>query len=365
MKDDELAARRQARDQGIGQVADAFGTRARVPLITTKEEEPPSVTGEGLWFSGADVREAAAKAGDGYWPVPGLIPPLTSLLFGDPKAGKSTVAFDIAWNVASGNLVMGHAESHQGDVLYVAAETGSPELWSWSREMWPDDEWPERLKVVPMEQYGRQKVSFIMNTWHQLAERPTLVILDTLGKVILGPAERQNDRGSVYLREYNAMERLTQWAGERRCAVMALHHTNQRKLEKGQHWSQMAGGTNGLIGATEDFQYLERQPGGGLVLHADGRSYPGEQEWVLHRAGRNIQLFDRVAVTKRVGSRIQEVADCAITHWPDVSIEQIVEATQLGRATVRQYCKRLVDQGVFERVGDGVFRIRIDDDGQA
>lgn len=384
MNDDQLEVRRQARDQARLTVGDAFGTRAgasraREPLTQLKEEERSGVTPptprKRLWRTGAEVDRAAEEAGELYWPVPGLIPPLTSLFFGDPKAGKTTVALDVAVNVASGNPCLGGVATHLGDVLYIAAETGSPELSYMRREMWPTEDWPLRLSLIPLEDYSEIAQTMpllqLLDEWKAEATKPTLIIIDTLGKVILGPAERKAPTSSMYNREYAAMERLTRWSSENRVALMALHHSNQVTEKNRGHWSHAASGTAGLLGAAEDYMYLERRKAedetgrGGLRLRAEGRSFSGEQDWTLVRSGRNLTMFSTVDVSERHGSKMKAVAECAITHWPEVSIEQIEKTTGIGRATVRVYCHRLVEKGVFERVGDGVFRMKTDSRGQA
>jgi hypothetical protein len=324
-------------------------------------------------MTGAEVEKAAEEAGQMYWPVPGLVPPFTFLLAGDPKAGKTTVALDIAWNVASGNPALGSVPTHLGDVLYVAAETGSASLDYMRRDLWPAEDWPARLSLIPMERFGQMgmKLMDVLDMWHGSVRRPTLVIIDTLGKAILGPAERRAPSSSVYSREYAAMDHLTQWSSRNMCSVMTLHHTNKQMEKNLGHWAHAISGSQGLTGATEDYALLQRRkddddaPGKGLRLRAEGRSFAGEQDWTIMRNNRSLVMFDTIEFSPRHGSKMKAVAECAFQFWPTVTVQDIVDHLELSPSTVRVYCKRLVDKGVFERVGSGEYRIKQDSRGQA
>lgn len=59
------------------------------------------------------------------WIIPGLLPEGLAILSGPPKAGKSFIALNIAWAVASGNPLFGHYHVNRGRVLYITYESNA------------------------------------------------------------------------------------------------------------------------------------------------------------------------------------------------------------------------------------------------
>ena len=137
------------------------------------------------------------------------------LLAGKAKAGKSTLARDLAYCVASGESWLGH-HVFQGRVWYLALEdkrseirrhfirmgaTGNEPLWVFAGEAPPDC-------MAMLEERSK-------------SERPALIIVDTLQRLIR--AEDMNNYAEVTTR-FAPLLKLTRETG---AALVAVHHANK------------------------------------------------------------------------------------------------------------------------------------------
>lgn len=160
------------------------------------------------------------------WLVTGLIPkPAYLLLLGQPKAGKSFLAWDIATCVATGTSLMGYSCPSPQKVLYIQLDT-------------KEHAWTERLKTfadagvnlnIPNLRLVHQDdmlLPLIITTdkgkhWVQdvlAQEDPALVIMDVLREL---HNEDEND-STVMKKVFDAMEPL--FAGR---TVLLVHHTRK------------------------------------------------------------------------------------------------------------------------------------------
>lgn len=302
--------------------------------------------------------------------MPGLLPPGATLLFGPPKLGKTTLAMDLAWSVASGNDALGAAMTHQGDVLYVAAETTSADLVTLHEELFPDDVWPDRLSVLPLESFkdlGDQPLYPLFEGWAASVPAPSLLIVDTVQKV-LWARQKINPTMRAQTQDYEALRHLQEWAASRSLSVLLIHHTNQRTLEKDEDWQNKAAGTSGLVAATDTNMMLARD-GDTLLLKAQGRNLP-EQEWYVSRHGRRMVLFDMVQASPRTGDRMKAVLSAVAACGGRATVSEVVEAAAtMGRSadtperdylqpdTVRQYLRRAVKRGLLVQQERGVYEV--------
>lgn len=87
--------------------------------------------------------------------VPGYIVEGLTLLAGKPKAGKSYLALNIAYAIATGGQVLG-AEVEQGDVLYLALEDNERRLQRRLDQIEPFRDKPKRLHFANSVQPSRQ-----------------------------------------------------------------------------------------------------------------------------------------------------------------------------------------------------------------
>ncbi len=191
------------------------------------------------------------------WLVTGLIPkPAYLLLLGQPKAGKSFLAWDIATAVASGSSLMGHSCPAPQKVLYIQLDT-------------KEHAWTERLKGfaeaginlnIPNLRLVHQDDMLLPLTittqagQHWLKELltqedPALVIMDVLREM---HGEDEND-STVMKKVFDAMEPI--FKGR---TVLLVHHT--RKTSESDRTSpdpvSMARGSSYITGRVDGYWLL-------------------------------------------------------------------------------------------------------------
>jgi AAA domain len=153
------------------------------------------------------------------WVIPDLLPADSlTVMFGCPGDGKTFVALDMAFSVATGNRCCGRAVK-QGNVIYVVAE-GAPGLGDRVRA-WKQVHGitglagvyflPEALQVL----YEGEVTKFI-DTARRL--QPVLVVIDTLARCMVGG----NEDGAQDMGRFVAgADDIRQ---EFRCANLIVHH---------------------------------------------------------------------------------------------------------------------------------------------
>ncbi|HEX7041243.1 MAG TPA: AAA family ATPase, partial [Trueperaceae bacterium] len=179
----------------------------------------------------------------GHPPGPYLIKGLLqrhshAVLYGAPGAGKTFVALDIAFHVASGRLWRGR-RVHQGVVLYLAYEgIGGLAKRAAALLHHYGDVSDVPLYVVGAdynlrEKAGRQALAADLG---QLPEKPVLVVIDTLARAMKGGDENSaQDMGALN----DAVSALIQATG---ACVMLVHHSGKNKASG-------ARGSSALLGA--------------------------------------------------------------------------------------------------------------------
>jgi len=157
------------------------------------------------------------------WAVPGLLPVGLSLLAGRPKRGKSWLALQIAFAVASGGVVLGR-KVERGRVLYLALEDPPRRL----QERMLDQGWTEGLSVDFLTAHAFHR------TYENLADadnmsrflalirdaRYRLVVIDTFSRSF---SVDQNDVQAVT----RALSAVQEEAGAIQCAVLLIDHHNK------------------------------------------------------------------------------------------------------------------------------------------
>jgi hypothetical protein len=136
--------------------------------------------------------------------VPDYIVEGLTLLAGKPKVGKSWLLLHVAFAVAAGGRTLGDVQCEQGDVLYCALEDNPRRLQSRLTKLFGTRDWPTRLNFTcEMPRLTEGGLNFVKN-WIEKAERPRLVIIDTLAMVRMPNRKDQ----SSYDADYAAVKEL-------------------------------------------------------------------------------------------------------------------------------------------------------------
>lgn len=206
-----------------------------------------------------------------------------SILASRPSMGKSTLAFQIARNVAASELSKQRAGLHMRPVLYFSLEQKRIDLWLKAacgllsipaRDVLAKrigEETRQQLIEVGdqlAEAYGealriedRRGLS-MSAIWKRAAHyRPCLVIVDALG-MIQESGERRQDRLN------QAIQTAAQAADDMECAFLLIHHVNRDSVKNENHIPTMAD--------LADCGDLEKYAQQILLLHSDHYYETGE-----------------------------------------------------------------------------------------
>ena len=144
-------------------------------------------------------------------------------LYGQPSAGKSFIALDIALSVSTGRPWMGHPVD-PGHVLYLAAEGGagiSKRVRAWLQH---NDIKPSQTNIawliesVPVHVDSDQMAILLERVLTEIEDTPDLVIVDTLARCFDGEESETGDMG----RFIGGVDHLRAQLG---CTVLVIHHT--------------------------------------------------------------------------------------------------------------------------------------------
>lgn len=232
----------------------------------TKPDPFAPVTGSGGFLTlGAAIMRARGQS-PVRWVIPRLVPAGLTLWSGPPKIGKSFMALDMAFAVASGGNVLGTVPTNRCSVLYLALEDHARRIDGRLRSLEPDmSMWPlESLALVTQDDVVAGPMSPLMNRWHDSVEDPGMVIIDTLGSyqtLIASSIGRLQQQAGAYQADVQLLRPLQKWALTRNVAVVVIHHTNQSKWEKGDDWTTKASGTSGLIGTADQLMLVRGERG--------------------------------------------------------------------------------------------------------
>ena len=290
--------------------------------------------------------------------VPGLIPEGSTLLVGPPKIGKSWFVLDLALAIAAGGRALGAISTGEPrHCLYLALEDGDRRLQDRCRKLLDGQPIPERFHYLTRVETGRAVET--VETWTEQHPGASLVILDTLGKVM--PPAMAGE--SAYQRDYRIGSRLKRVVDDRPgLALLTNHH--DRKAEAADFVDAVSG-THGLAGSADSVLVLSRkrhEDDGLLQLtsrDAPEGAYAVSNDdgvrWTL--AGGTLSSAARQAATVRatagLGDRMAEVvAHVASTDEP-CGPSEVADALDLGADTAGRYLRRATEAGRIERVGRG------------
>lgn len=294
------------------------------------------------------------------WLIPNLLAIGTILLVAPPKKGKSWLALELAYQIATGGKAFGAIPVPQRPVLYMALEDGPRRLRNRLSAL--DCTTPtDQLRFVTDTE---DITSVAENFLHDHAENKPLVILDTLAKYTsMCPTDPAQN---AYERDYMLVGTLQRHVIDLEGSLLLIHHTNKNKSGD---MVDTVSGTNGIAGAADAIISLDRARfQEDAVLRITSRDAPeGEyamtftdNRWRL-QGGSLEAARDMVAETvtrARAGDNTAIVLDLLRNHPEGVSPALVAEETSLNAKHAANRLTQLVEKGLAVKVGRGRYRCK-------
>lgn len=283
--------------------------------------------------------------------LPDVAPLVDGLLFeetvtvayGEPEAGKTFVAIDLACCVATGTPWHGRIVE-EGLVCYVAAEGGrriKNRFAAWQREH--DTTIPhDRLKLLtqPVQFMVRGERDDFVASVADLDPRPRFVVIDTFHKCLVGGNENlSSDVGFMF----DAVDRVKQGTG---AAVLVLHHVSGAGAMRG---------STSILGDADATIKIARQHNTVFVTAEKCKDWAPSPPFKLDL----VPFADSCVL--RHGAQLNDtdlkvlgvvVRDCPKTGW---TAKDLVSATTVPRTSLYRSRDSLIGLGYIQPVGERIF----------
>lgn len=286
------------------------------------------------------------------WVIPGILPTGATLFTGRSKDGKSLLAWNLCFAVATGGVALSHYQVECGEVLYLALEDGvrraKERLIDQMAHMGPHAVAPLTLDIVPWEapRIG-EGFEERLTTWLDEHTQARLIVVDILEKV--RPHRARN--GSVYADDYAAITPMNAIAQARNVALLIIHHSNKTNPED---WRDTASGSTGLTGACDTFWSLSRMAGApDAVLRIIGRDVEAQELAMEFKDGFWSVLGDAAAF--RISKESTAILDALKTLGKPSTPSELAKLLQVKAATMRVRLVRMADRGEVVNTGSGLY----------
>lgn len=305
--------------KGFQANADAFAN------FQGQEFEPPETADRGrdkIQF----LHTYADNVKDPTWLVPGIIPSFgTGMIYGESGSYKSFVTLDMALCLAYGIPGQWNTPPVQNDVLFMAGEGPV----ATAKKRWPA--WLEWQGISDRESHRfliKDRVPFYTDAdaWEhvkadiaELGAKPSLIILDTLTRLITGLDENSAKDASMIT---NFMEQLSRYY---ECFVLAVHHT-------GKDQSKGARGSSAFY-ANFDTVISTKLKAGGAEFRVRKQKDADVSDEISYFA---VKESGQSIVLERTGELADNSPKAKGSRYPWASVEEVVRVLESTGGTTSE-----------------------------
>jgi N6-adenosine-specific RNA methylase IME4 len=283
--------------------------------------------------------------------IPEIIVEGLTLLAGKPKIGKSWLVLHAALAVARGGFTLGDIHCAEGDVLYCALEDNPRRLQA------------RLIKLCGLPPWNIKRLDFycelprladgglaILEGWIRSKPQPRLIIVDVL--TMVRPQKKKDQTN--YESDYAAVLQLRELAGRHGIAIVVICHL--RKGDSDDAFDTVSG-TLGLTGAPDTVLVLKRDAASGaIILYGRGRDLVEIEKAMVFDQGTCVwRIAGEASAVQRTIERasVLRVVDDA---GEPLSPSDVAAATGMKVANVKFLLRKLLEEGVIEKVGYGKYR---------
>jgi hypothetical protein len=284
--------------------------------------------------------------------VPGYIVEGLTLFAGKPKLGKSWLLLHAAIAVARGGFTLSDVHCNEGDVLYCALEDNLRRLRIRLEKLLQTQvNWPKRLSFVcEMSRLAEGGLDYI-KTWLEQADRPRLVVIDTLAMVRM---PNRKDL-STYDADYACVKDLRALAHQYNVAIVLVHHL--RKAESDDAFDTISG-TLGLTGCPDTIMVIRKDGTGGFTLHARGRDLPDIEKAIKFDSGTCVwTVLGNAGAVRQTDQRTQIVEALTEAGNEPLGPNQIAATTGMKATNVRYLLGRMKVDGILKKAAYGKYEL--------
>jgi len=288
--------------------------------------------------------------------VEGYVAEGATLLAGAPKIGKSWMAMNIAYGVATGQPVFGTVPTRQGDVLYIALEDNPRRLQRRQAKMGATPS--PHLKFHTRWMMLDEGAIEAMDAWIARSANPVLIVVDVLAKV--RAQSRGNDQ--AYEADYYALSGMQSLASARNIAILIVHHT--RKADADDPFDTVSG-TRGLTGAADAVLVLRKDfANDRATLYGRGRDIAEiETAMVFDGAEGRWRALDAAEAAARSPEREAVIKVLMAAGGVALSAQEVADAVGTDNGKARKLLSRMAAIGDIERSTRGLYRWGAGDNG--
>lgn len=282
------------------------------------------------------------------------------ILWGQPNAGKSFLALDWGLSTATGTPWLGR-EVHQGAVVYIAAEGVSGIAKRCLR--WCDYhkmESPRNFGIIPeafaLIQNDELK-SLAESIRDQMAERPALIVIDTLNRNLGGSESSEDDMGA-FIRAAELLQRAFD------STILIIHHTGWN-VERERGHSSLRGAADTMVSVNKAGERITDGLEIACVKQKDSDTFPKITVACVQIGtgdGASIVLTEEIDVGVLTTERLQQEEDALLAQvlvhlphdaHPGMRIDEVADLSHLTEYRCRGLLNRAYNAGYAGRVGLG------------
>lgn len=211
--------------------------------------------------------------------IDNLIPAGLTVLAGAPKRGKSWMALKMALSIASGDAFFG-MPSKKGAVLYLDLESKSYRVQDRLSKLMVGPA-PENLYFAHRSERLDGGLLEQLKSWIACVENPSMIIVDTLGRVKGGTRKGEN----AYESDTRIFGELQTFALESKIAVVCVHHLKKDNGNNDDYFERISG-SMGITGACDAVMVLAGKRGEeNSVLRTSSRDFEAQDFVVKFNGG--------------------------------------------------------------------------------